>query len=381
MKIFLGYPNEFLEAAKQVYEFLRSCGHDVWFDKGSLPGGIEWDRERDRGQRNADLVIHLVADVILKRKGVVIREIKQTLRQAEDQPFNTLYVIFMRLHDFRLPVELTFYQYINFYDGMWKEKLYESLAIREEQLGSNEPLIPQGETLHEEPMANGPTILPEETTYTFSDATEKYEASGTYIAYSEKNLYWKFVNSAILTAALDGFFGARSEFADADVPGDPSMRSFWQLKTDEFFRQNDFVSIRFYAHHYFYGAAHPNHGISTVNFFGQTYGTVSIEQLLHYDIATAKSILSYCEKVIEAQYAEEYDQKVPFFDGYKDNDEQVWALISQYNFDRKGLTINFSPYDILPYALGEHEVFVPWGIFDDRVAERYRTLVEEIRGH
>lgn len=81
MKIFLGYASERLEAAQEVYDFLKTLNEDVWFDKVSLTGGDDWDRERATAQQNADFVVHLISADVFSRPGVVNREIKQTLRE------------------------------------------------------------------------------------------------------------------------------------------------------------------------------------------------------------------------------------------------------------------------------------------------------------
>lgn len=106
MKIFLGYPSERAEIAREIYEFLKTHDNDVWYDKASLVGGDDWDRERLAAQKDADLVVHLISVEVLTRSGVVNREIKQTLKFAEDQPFGTTYVVPIRLDDLRMPDEL-----------------------------------------------------------------------------------------------------------------------------------------------------------------------------------------------------------------------------------------------------------------------------------
>jgi len=67
-----------------------------------------------------------------------------------------------------------------------------------------------------------------------------------------------------------------------------------------------------------------------------------------------------------------------FFEGYKKDEENAWKLLTQFNFDRRGLTFNFSPYDVLPYVYGSHEVLVPWRVMDDMVSEENKRVVERI---
>jgi hypothetical protein len=138
LKIFLGYPSEHGKAAEEIYRFLVSRGDEVWFDKKSLVAGTDWDKEREKGQHDAELVVHLCSSAILKRVGVVNREIRQTLRLVEDQPLGALYVIPIRLEPIKLPVELTRFQYIEF-DDEWKERLSEGVEKRRAQLSGGGP--------------------------------------------------------------------------------------------------------------------------------------------------------------------------------------------------------------------------------------------------
>jgi hypothetical protein len=44
----------------------------------------------------------------------------------------------------------------------------------------------------------------------------------------------------------------------------------------------------------------------------------------------------------------------------KNDEEEVWQALSQFNLDSKGVTFNFSPYVVMAYAFGAHMVIVPW---------------------
>lgn len=187
MKIFLGYPSEHESTAWEVYGFLKSAGDDVWFDKVSLIAGTDWDKEREKGQREADLVVHLCSEAILKRAGVVNREINQTLRLVEDQPLGSLYVIPIRLEPIKMPVELTRFQYFDFGDG-WQERLSEGAEKRRAQLSGEVPETPKPPQITEEKP------LPGLQKGEFEDITDAYECRGEYLRYDEEGLYWTFVN-------------------------------------------------------------------------------------------------------------------------------------------------------------------------------------------
>ena len=135
MKVFLGYASEHTETAREIHGFLKTITHDVWFDKESLVGGDDWDRERAAAQQSADFVIHLISSEVFARAGVVNREIRQTLKLVEGQPIGASYVVFIRLDDLRTPAELIRFQYIDNFKDAWRDQLAQTVAKRAAQLG------------------------------------------------------------------------------------------------------------------------------------------------------------------------------------------------------------------------------------------------------
>ena len=89
MKVFVGYPSEHRSEAREVAGYLRSQVEEVWLDVDALAGGDDWDAERLEAQRRADFIIHLCSNAINSPGGPVVREIRETLRLLEDQPFRS----------------------------------------------------------------------------------------------------------------------------------------------------------------------------------------------------------------------------------------------------------------------------------------------------
>jgi hypothetical protein len=111
MNIFLGYPSERGTEAKSLFDFLKSLGLEVWFDKESVLPGEEWRPARKRAQDAADLIVHIISPEVLVRPGEVQRELKRTLDLASDQPFGTFYLIPVVVGGVTAPVEIAKYQY------------------------------------------------------------------------------------------------------------------------------------------------------------------------------------------------------------------------------------------------------------------------------
>ncbi len=384
MKIFLGYPSEHERTAWVVYEFLKGLGDQVWFDKVSLVAGVEWDQERLRGQQQAELVVHLCSNEIMNRPGVVNREIRQSLRLVDDQPLGSLYLIAIRLDDIKMPVELTRFQYFDFAND-WQARLHDGVERRRAQLhpAPTQDPMPPALTEPSDSIVRAEALSEGIQKVEFEGVTPIYECRGEYLKYPDVGLYWSYLNSAIVAMVLESYFSTRIDF-DPLPERDPQFvtefgvwKHEWSATTEEFYRSNDIVSIRFYFFINYSGAAHPNHYIRSLNFFGEQTGSLSIETVLGYSIENAQKLLSYCENVIVAEFEGEVSGN-DFFGDYKETPEDVWKLLSQFNCDDKGMTFNFSPYDVLPFVFGSHEVRVPWRFIEPMVTDKFRRVIETL---
>ncbi|SMC57389.1 TIR domain-containing protein [Fulvimarina manganoxydans] len=390
VKIFLGYASERLEAAREIYEFLTQWGDEVWFDKEALIGGTDWDAERAEAQRSADLVVHLCSTEILQRSGVVIREIKQSLKLVEDQPFGHLFMVSIRLEPIRLPPELVRFQYIDHFADDWRERLERVIEKRRSQIAPDRDVrLPRAEPPRALPQQASTIVSQEEGPVSgsqkiqFEDVTKTYECRGEYLRYDGEGPYWTWVNAAIAAHALEDFFSTRYDFRTLEIDDFPEdeRTSEWSVGTEEFFRDGDRLSLRFYNYIGYARAAHPNHYITTLNFFGEDIGTMDIQRLLGHSVTEARKVLGYCEKVIAAGFQEGTLKDRDFFDGYKEDDEDVWRLLAHFNFDRRGVTFNFSPYDVLPFVYGSHEAFVSWGVLRELVSGHDDRVVGLLAGN
>ena len=149
---------------------------------------------------------------------------------------------------------------------------------------------------------------------------------------------------------------------------------------EEFYRFNDLLSIRFYENSYFVGSAHPNHRVWTLNFGGELIGEFNVRRLLGCCKDGILNIFDYCKNVIIAGLEENDTSEHLFLVNNYDN-ESILDLLSEFNFDRRGVTFNFSPYSLLPYAYGIQQAFVPWEVifqYAKYVSEEEQKIIERI---
>lgn len=361
MKVFVGYAKEDKEAAHQVTGFLETLGLDVWFDKKSLIAGDDWDDERLAAQRSADLIIHLCSNQILSRAGVVNREIRETLRLADDKPFGSTFVIFIRLGGVRLPAQFMRYHYIDF-DDDWQQAIALAVGKKAGQIQQ----LPNPLTVFKR---DNVTVTDGISRHLIEEKEETYELSIEYFEFNSPQRFWRLVSSHIEAKALDQYYSFKTDAAGMNE-GERNRELFrpweFQVTTEEFFRSDEFVSIRFFVY-MDYGGAHGNHRTMTSNFFSSTFGFVDVRDFLQHDDEKAKKVLAYCLKVVEAGLDEPPQEWMI----NAEDVEQVWRALEDFNFDNRGLTFNFSPYVILPYVYGDHEAHMPWSVASGYIGEKY----------
>jgi hypothetical protein len=139
IKVFLSYPNERVDQAYKIHAFIKSLGISGWFDKETLIGGQDWDRERGKAQREADLTILVCSPETVSRGGVIQREVKDALDRCRDMPFGRICLIPVRTDDISLPEELSRYHYIDLFRSDWEFQLARSIELKYEDSDAEKP--------------------------------------------------------------------------------------------------------------------------------------------------------------------------------------------------------------------------------------------------
>lgn len=344
MKVFLCYPSEVEPTAREVKAFAGSVDVDCWFDKDSLIAGEDWDRSRRLALEQADVVLVLCAAATTQRSGVYQRELNEALRLSADRRLGTVHIIPLRVENCELPPELKRLQYVDHFDPAWRRKVATGLARACGEIG--EPVPPPLAVASAQPDEGG--IVPR----SISEEREAGTLNVHWLQYTLEGDYWDFVNGVIRSHALGGLFEARRHLAEWWQP----TGSNWEMHISEFHRKGELVSLTIGSYSYFSGAAHPNHGISTINVLGADAGIVSAGDLFNHNPAALAFLTDYVnldlrrqaidtgETVDISHYAETYG----------------WDLYGQYGFNEAGMQLNLSSMSGLPHVLGYYDVYVPW---------------------
>jgi hypothetical protein len=369
LSVMISYPSEKLDEARSVYDYLQSLGLDVWFDRESLVAGDDWNHEIAEALRKAELIVLLSSNETVKKVGVVQRELNTILKRVEDFPVGHNYIVNIRTESVSLPSELSKYQWIDYFEADWKQRLLRAIFKRFKQL----------ERQHPAELASAVAALNVATetqprSIEISEINAKY--SGSYFVYNETNDYMRYINAEIVSHVYRSLYSARSDFIGYEH--DRPME--WSLQLEEFFRQGDLISLRFF---WFQdaGGAHPSHGIGTINFAGQNHGKLSLDHLFWHNEDVAKYVLDFCQIDIDRQLRA-VGRKLELDIRDWDRDTNIWNVIQEFSFNYKGITFNLSPYSVLPYVYGSYEVFMPWDYFKDKVNDHFEKseLANLIRG-
>jgi hypothetical protein len=122
--------------------------------------------------------------------------------------------------------------------------------------------------------------------------------------------------------------------------------------------QDDLVSVQFDVGSYFQGAAHPNSYTEVVNYDLKNGKQLNLSDLFKPGSKFLQVIATYAiadlKKQSQEKGSELPDDLIQSGAGASAKNYRSWKIT------RKGLGINFDPYQVGPYAAGAHYVLVPY---------------------
>src|SRR5215212_1512514 len=112
-KIFLSYARNDREAARKLYEVLKTGGIDVWFDEAELVPGAEWESALKEAIKSADTVLLLAGAGMSLGKWQQI-ELRTALdRATRDRNFLIVPILLPGSSITDLPLSIQHYQAID----------------------------------------------------------------------------------------------------------------------------------------------------------------------------------------------------------------------------------------------------------------------------
>lgn len=222
--------------------------------------------------------------------------------------------------------------------------------------GAKEAAPPAAEAA-DVPAAPTPTV-PADSTVTISDPARRLTVSVRYPQLPGGEPTTEAINAAIRDTARA--VAARfADFAEAPSPDLPAeMENTSEGETAMFYVNDRVVSGRIEALEMSAGAAHPNHTATAFTFDRRTGNAVALGDLFADGAAYLDTLSSRSRQRLRAQFAEGgIDVDDEMLDG---GTAPVAASFRVFTVGADGLHLFFPHYAVGPYALGSHEVVVPW---------------------
>ncbi|HEX8289750.1 MAG TPA: DUF3298 and DUF4163 domain-containing protein [Pyrinomonadaceae bacterium] len=114
------------------------------------------------------------------------------------------------------------------------------------------------------------------------------------------------------------------------------------------------ISIAF-ANSVYEGGAHPNHFSFTINYDLKNGREIKLGDLFKSNSGYLKAISDYCIKKLKEDAGEMTDEE-----WLKTGAGADAKNFKSWNLTRKGILINFDPYQVAPYTAGPQDVLIPF---------------------
>lgn len=140
------------------------------------------------------------------------------------------------------------------------------------------------------------------------------------------------------------------------------MGSYYEVGDSVFYKSNKLVSIQFYEHNYFSGAAHPNNSSFTLNYDFDKNKEFTLNEIL--SSGWEKRVSEICITALREQKSVPPGTEDDWISSGAGADEKNFRV---FNITKTGLVITFITYQVGSYAEGPTEVFIPYTEIKDYI--------------
>lgn len=373
LKVFISYATENRPIAETIFERLRSEGFDPWYDQLLLPGQ-RWEAEIEANQKAADIVIIILSNESVVKRGFVQREAIAAVRRLDDMLPNDIYIIPVRIDDCTPPDQISGkIQFIDWKrDDAWiriKASLRSAASARGLRIGEEVELGPfryRTAELHEITAGSRPyqhsiehpefqsATLPEVAT----QLTAYFSARATQSIIDQRTAQWH---------------------ADLEDSFDSEQSSFSHRTYRVVHASSKMISILASTHYFFVGAAHGNQHFDAYNF------RISNNQIIPFKLPDAtdygRDTLKLISNLSIDKLKREYWEKTGREIEQEDVDEwfnagagEVWENFVNFTITPNGIGLHFAPYQVHAYVFGAWNIEIPF--FELRACASFSVLAD-----
>lgn len=217
-------------------------------------------------------------------------------------------------------------------------------------------------SLHEEPIALSGDAELDSKQIKESNKKLMYEVAAQYPQLSGgSNPNFEKFNQAVRSVVVSKVADFKKQMApqEGDEPKpEGSMGSDLTISYEIALAQDDLISAEFVVSEYYQGAAHPNYYTQVVNYDLRNGKQLKLSDLFKPGAKYLQVLSNYSIADLKKQSKQNGDALV-------DTEIESGAAPTAKNYQswkitRKGLGINFDPYQVGPYAAGAQNVLVPY---------------------
>lgn len=130
LKIFVSYSRNDIDIAKNIYQFLRDNGFNVWMDIFDLVPGQDWKLEIHARIKSSDYFVACLSNNSVSKRGYVQTELREALSILETMPEGRIYVVPIRIDDCLVPSSLDGKHWLDWSAPDAREKLLMALKSK-----------------------------------------------------------------------------------------------------------------------------------------------------------------------------------------------------------------------------------------------------------
>ncbi|HZI62984.1 MAG TPA: DUF3298 and DUF4163 domain-containing protein [Pyrinomonadaceae bacterium] len=129
--------------------------------------------------------------------------------------------------------------------------------------------------------------------------------------------------------------------------------------------QDDLVSVQFDVGSYYQGAAHPNSYTETLNYDLKNGRQLKLADLFKPGSKYLQTLSTLCIADLKKQWKEKNAEVTE--DMLKDGSAPTAKNYESWTITKRGIGINFDPYQVAPYAAGPQFVMVPYSALKELI--------------
>jgi len=355
--VFISYTSGDRDRVEPIADALIASGVDAWMDKKRLKAGQNWDFEIRRALDKAALLVVFLSDKSVTKRGYIQREIRLALEKAEEKLVDDIYLIPVLLDEnVTVPDLIKDLQFIRYDDEAFQEHLLDAVRHQLQRLGlaievaQNEAEINWQFYNHRELRDGIPGCEADFRLPRLSSTKHPMVSQIGDIIRGELLLELADLRYQTLLPDPEVFnFGQdryrRTHTLDAS-PQTPKVKG-------------RILSLAYWLHSYYAGAAHPNHGVSTYCFLVDPLCYIRTLEMIFVDLEVAldairSEVRSRLIAVLRGEGDEYFDQE------WLERGTETWNDFTAFTFEENGIELHFPPYQVASYAAGPQTALVEY---------------------